>query len=170
MVMAVFAYIYHQSFVVPQNLSVEMILDQVLCWCYFVFYFVCQLMNILRNGLTMVYSRYSWTYHSMNNKLYTGGWGKYCNKGFKAILSSNAKGVICSLLLQSLFRSGNGKRYFVHFVFYHLSEKRIKGFRKLSRCVYIYILTVDVSFPISWILFTQVFAYTFICKWEAVFV
>ncbi|RYR63330.1 hypothetical protein Ahy_A04g021136 isoform H [Arachis hypogaea] len=29
MVMAVFAYIYHQSFVVPQNLSVEMILDQI---------------------------------------------------------------------------------------------------------------------------------------------
>lgn len=27
--MAVFAYIYHQSFVVPQNLSIEMILDQV---------------------------------------------------------------------------------------------------------------------------------------------
>ncbi|XP_052203027.1 phosphatidate cytidylyltransferase 1-like [Diospyros lotus] len=30
MVMAVFAYIYHQSFVVPQSFSVEMILDQVL--------------------------------------------------------------------------------------------------------------------------------------------
>ncbi|KAF6137344.1 hypothetical protein GIB67_036381 [Kingdonia uniflora] len=30
MVMAVFAYIYHQSFVAPQNYSVEMILDQVL--------------------------------------------------------------------------------------------------------------------------------------------
>uniref|UniRef100_A0A5B6Z9F7 Phosphatidate cytidylyltransferase n=2 Tax=Davidia involucrata TaxID=16924 RepID=A0A5B6Z9F7_DAVIN len=30
MVMAVFAYIYHQSFVVPQSLSVEMILDQIL--------------------------------------------------------------------------------------------------------------------------------------------
>ncbi|KAF7840560.1 phosphatidate cytidylyltransferase 1-like [Senna tora] len=30
MIMAVFAYIYHQSFVVPQNFSVEMILDQVL--------------------------------------------------------------------------------------------------------------------------------------------
>ncbi|KAF8409641.1 hypothetical protein HHK36_005719 [Tetracentron sinense] len=30
MVMAVFAYIYHQSFVVPQSYSVEMILDQVL--------------------------------------------------------------------------------------------------------------------------------------------
>lgn len=30
MVMAVFAYIYHQSFVVPQNLSVEMILNQIL--------------------------------------------------------------------------------------------------------------------------------------------
>nr|GME07480.1 phosphatidate cytidylyltransferase 1 [Ipomoea batatas] len=30
MVMAVFAYIYHQSFVVPQNLSIEMILDQIL--------------------------------------------------------------------------------------------------------------------------------------------
>ncbi|XP_056159774.1 phosphatidate cytidylyltransferase 1 [Syzygium oleosum] len=30
MVMAVFAYIYHQSFVVPQNLSVEMILEQIL--------------------------------------------------------------------------------------------------------------------------------------------
>lgn len=29
MVMAVFAYIYHQSFVVPQNFSVEIILDQV---------------------------------------------------------------------------------------------------------------------------------------------
>ncbi|KAL1358605.1 phosphatidate cytidylyltransferase 1 [Arachis hypogaea] len=29
MVMAVFAYIYHQSFVVPQNLLVEMILDQI---------------------------------------------------------------------------------------------------------------------------------------------
>lgn len=29
MVMAVFAYIYHQSFVVPQGFSVEMILDQV---------------------------------------------------------------------------------------------------------------------------------------------
>ncbi|KAL5139114.1 Phosphatidate cytidylyltransferase 2 [Glycine soja] len=29
MVMAVFAYIYHQSFVVPQTLSVEMILDQI---------------------------------------------------------------------------------------------------------------------------------------------
>lgn len=27
--MAVFAYIYHQSFIVPQNLSIEMILDQV---------------------------------------------------------------------------------------------------------------------------------------------
>ncbi|KAK4361659.1 hypothetical protein RND71_020611 [Anisodus tanguticus] len=30
MVMAVFAYIYHQSFVVPQNLSIEMILDQII--------------------------------------------------------------------------------------------------------------------------------------------
>jgi len=30
MVMAVFAYIYHQSFVVPQSLSVERILDQIL--------------------------------------------------------------------------------------------------------------------------------------------
>lgn len=30
MVMAVFAYIYHQSFVVPQSYSVEMILDQVI--------------------------------------------------------------------------------------------------------------------------------------------
>lgn len=30
MVMAVFAYIYHQSFVVPQSLSVEMILDQIM--------------------------------------------------------------------------------------------------------------------------------------------
>lgn len=30
MVMAVFAYIYHQSFVVPQSYSVEMILDQIL--------------------------------------------------------------------------------------------------------------------------------------------
>ncbi|KAJ7946372.1 Phosphatidate cytidylyltransferase [Quillaja saponaria] len=30
MVMAVFAYIYHQSFVVPQSFSVEMILDQIL--------------------------------------------------------------------------------------------------------------------------------------------
>ncbi|KAK3032450.1 hypothetical protein RJ639_037263 [Escallonia herrerae] len=30
MVMAVFAYIYHQSFVVPQNYPVEMILDQIL--------------------------------------------------------------------------------------------------------------------------------------------
>lgn len=29
MVMAVFAYIYHQSFVVPQSFSVELILDQV---------------------------------------------------------------------------------------------------------------------------------------------
>lgn len=29
MVMAVFAYIYHQSFIVPQSLSVEMIMDQV---------------------------------------------------------------------------------------------------------------------------------------------
>lgn len=29
MVMAVFAYIYHQSFVVPQSFSVEMILEQV---------------------------------------------------------------------------------------------------------------------------------------------
>ncbi|KAK4798716.1 hypothetical protein SAY86_031042 [Trapa natans] len=30
MVMAVFAYIYHQSFIVPQNFPVEMILDQIL--------------------------------------------------------------------------------------------------------------------------------------------
>lgn len=30
MVMAVFAYIYHQSFIVPQSLSVEMILEQIL--------------------------------------------------------------------------------------------------------------------------------------------
>ncbi|KAI9123962.1 hypothetical protein K1719_005262 [Acacia pycnantha] len=30
MVMAVFAYIYHQSFVVPQSFSVEMVLDQIL--------------------------------------------------------------------------------------------------------------------------------------------
>ncbi|KAJ8752978.1 hypothetical protein K2173_008713 [Erythroxylum novogranatense] len=30
MVMAVFAYIYHQSFVVPQSLSVEMVLEQIL--------------------------------------------------------------------------------------------------------------------------------------------
>uniref|UniRef100_A0A5B6Z9Z0 Phosphatidate cytidylyltransferase n=1 Tax=Davidia involucrata TaxID=16924 RepID=A0A5B6Z9Z0_DAVIN len=30
MVMAVFAYIYHQSFVIPQSLSVDMILDQIL--------------------------------------------------------------------------------------------------------------------------------------------
>ncbi|KAJ8751659.1 hypothetical protein K2173_025818 [Erythroxylum novogranatense] len=30
MVMAVFAYIYHQSFVVPQSISVEMILEQIL--------------------------------------------------------------------------------------------------------------------------------------------
>ncbi|KAJ8531483.1 hypothetical protein K7X08_026917 [Anisodus acutangulus] len=30
MVMAVFAYIYHQSFVVAQNLSIEMILDQII--------------------------------------------------------------------------------------------------------------------------------------------
>ncbi|KAL0322441.1 UNVERIFIED_CONTAM: Phosphatidate cytidylyltransferase 1 [Sesamum angustifolium] len=30
MVMAVFAYIYHQSFVVPQSLSIEMIMDQIL--------------------------------------------------------------------------------------------------------------------------------------------
>lgn len=30
MVMAVFAYIYHQSFIVPQSLSIEMILDQIL--------------------------------------------------------------------------------------------------------------------------------------------
>uniref|UniRef100_A0A175YNM3 Phosphatidate cytidylyltransferase n=1 Tax=Daucus carota subsp. sativus TaxID=79200 RepID=A0A175YNM3_DAUCS len=30
MVMAVFAYIYHQSFVTPQSVSVEMILDQIL--------------------------------------------------------------------------------------------------------------------------------------------
>lgn len=29
MVMSVFAYIYHQSFVVPQDYSVEMIMDQV---------------------------------------------------------------------------------------------------------------------------------------------
>lgn len=29
MVMAVFAYIYHQSFIVPQSLSIEMIMDQV---------------------------------------------------------------------------------------------------------------------------------------------
>lgn len=29
MVMAVFAYIYHQSFVVPQSLSIEAIMDQV---------------------------------------------------------------------------------------------------------------------------------------------
>ncbi|XP_021909468.1 phosphatidate cytidylyltransferase 2-like [Carica papaya] len=30
MVMAVFAYIYHQSFIEPQSISVEMILDQIL--------------------------------------------------------------------------------------------------------------------------------------------
>ncbi|GLU18189.1 hypothetical protein SLE2022_345020 [Rubroshorea leprosula] len=30
MVMAVFAYIYHQSFIVPQSISVELILDQIL--------------------------------------------------------------------------------------------------------------------------------------------
>ncbi|KAE9599101.1 putative phosphatidate cytidylyltransferase [Lupinus albus] len=30
MVMAVFAYIYHQSFIVPQSFSIEMILDQIL--------------------------------------------------------------------------------------------------------------------------------------------
>ncbi|CAL9015058.1 hypothetical protein PRUPE_4G011700 [Prunus persica] len=30
MVMAIFAYIYHQSFIVPQSLSVEMIIDQIL--------------------------------------------------------------------------------------------------------------------------------------------
>ncbi|KAK4478168.1 hypothetical protein RD792_017450 [Penstemon davidsonii] len=30
MVMAVFAYIYHQSFIVPQSLSIEMIMDQIL--------------------------------------------------------------------------------------------------------------------------------------------
>ncbi|MBA0595280.1 hypothetical protein Goarm_008982 [Gossypium armourianum] len=30
MVMAVFAYIYHQSFVMRQGISVEMILDQIL--------------------------------------------------------------------------------------------------------------------------------------------
>ncbi|RXH85850.1 hypothetical protein DVH24_016903 [Malus domestica] len=30
MVMAIFAYIYHQSFVVPQSLSVDMIIDQIL--------------------------------------------------------------------------------------------------------------------------------------------
>ncbi|KAK4405814.1 Phosphatidate cytidylyltransferase 1 [Sesamum angolense] len=30
MVMAVFAYIYHQSFVIPQSLSIEMIMDQIL--------------------------------------------------------------------------------------------------------------------------------------------
>lgn len=30
MVMAVFAYIYHQSFVVAQNISVDTILDQVI--------------------------------------------------------------------------------------------------------------------------------------------
>lgn len=35
MVMAVFAYIYHQSFVVPQSFSVEMILDQVFCLLYY---------------------------------------------------------------------------------------------------------------------------------------
>jgi hypothetical protein len=29
MVMAVFAYIYHQSFIAPHNFSVEIILDQV---------------------------------------------------------------------------------------------------------------------------------------------
>ena len=29
MVMAVFAYIYHQSFIIPETLSVEMILEQV---------------------------------------------------------------------------------------------------------------------------------------------
>jgi phosphatidate cytidylyltransferase len=30
MVMAVFAYIYHQSFISPQNYSVELILEQIL--------------------------------------------------------------------------------------------------------------------------------------------
>lgn len=30
--MAVFAYIYHQSFITPQSVSVEMILDQVKLW------------------------------------------------------------------------------------------------------------------------------------------
>jgi len=46
MVMAVFAYIYHQSFVVQQSLSVEMILDQVLCLFYIV-YFVFISIDIL---------------------------------------------------------------------------------------------------------------------------
>lgn len=37
--MAVFAYIYHQSFVVPQSVSVEMILDQVLSLHFYNNYF-----------------------------------------------------------------------------------------------------------------------------------
>lgn len=40
MVMAVFAYIYHQSFVVPQRLSVEILLDQVLVFTGLVHSFV----------------------------------------------------------------------------------------------------------------------------------
>lgn len=40
MVMAVFAYIYLQSFVVSQSLSVETILDQVLCLFCYIYYSV----------------------------------------------------------------------------------------------------------------------------------
>lgn len=47
MVMAVFAYIYHQSFVVPQTLSVEMILDQVI-----IFILLCILLCICISKLT----------------------------------------------------------------------------------------------------------------------
>lgn len=38
MVMAVFAYIYHQSFIVPETLSTEMILEQVCLPCPLVVY------------------------------------------------------------------------------------------------------------------------------------
>lgn len=61
MVMAVFAFIYHQSFIIPETLSVEMILDQV-CLSPFLCVYVlielvsfdvcfelCQMMQILRN-------------------------------------------------------------------------------------------------------------------------
>lgn len=34
MVMAVFAYIYHQSFVVPQDYTVEMIMDEVITYSH----------------------------------------------------------------------------------------------------------------------------------------
>ena len=72
MVMAVFAYIYHQSFVMPQSLSVEMILEQV--WCFHEFlplltpwYAIPNVLNIMQILRNLTFEEQQFLYEQLGN-------------------------------------------------------------------------------------------------------